>query len=196
MIRCRYKGYSARKKFGDEPTLACGPESDKDSVWCADRYGQSFTYLPDGRVIEIAGEHEDSYDPDFYIYNDVFVHEPGGRTRIFIYPKAVFPPTDFHSATLVGKWIYIVGSFGYQDDRVGQCISVYRLNTEDYHIELVETQGSPKFQLYEHDAKQEENFLVLTGGIAFAGTGQNEQTTPNTQTIKLDLQTLTWSVKS
>jgi hypothetical protein len=36
----------------------------------------SLTLLPDGRAIQIGGEHEDYYDPDFCIYNDVFVHEP------------------------------------------------------------------------------------------------------------------------
>jgi hypothetical protein len=29
--------------------------------------------LPDGRLIRIGGEHEDYYDPDFQIYNDVVV---------------------------------------------------------------------------------------------------------------------------
>jgi hypothetical protein len=42
-------------------------------LWCFDRFGMSVTELPDGRVILIAGEHEDFYDPDFFIYNDVVV---------------------------------------------------------------------------------------------------------------------------
>jgi hypothetical protein len=29
------------------------------AVWCAQRFGQSLSFLPDGRVIQIAGEHED-----------------------------------------------------------------------------------------------------------------------------------------
>ena len=39
--------------------------------WSWQRFGRTSTALPDGRVIHIAGEHEDSYDPDFCIYNDV-----------------------------------------------------------------------------------------------------------------------------
>ena len=41
--------------------------------WSWQRFGRTSTALPDGRVIHIAGEHEDFYDPDFCIYNDVMV---------------------------------------------------------------------------------------------------------------------------
>jgi hypothetical protein len=36
-------------------------------AWCAARFRQSRTTLADGRVIRIAGEHEDYYDADFFI---------------------------------------------------------------------------------------------------------------------------------
>ncbi|KAF8978121.1 hypothetical protein BGZ46_006822 [Entomortierella lignicola] len=42
-------------------------------VWCFDRFGATLTELPDGRHVYIGGEHEDYYDPDFCIYNDVVV---------------------------------------------------------------------------------------------------------------------------
>ena len=63
--------------------------------WCADRFGQSLTLLPDGRAVQVGGEHEDHYDPDFCIYNDVFVHGPDGDLAIYGYPADVFPPSDF-----------------------------------------------------------------------------------------------------
>ena len=194
MIHSRSNGYRARMKFSDEPTFACGPT--EDPVWCADRFGQTFTYLPDGRVIEIAGEHEDSYDPDFRIYNDVFVHELDGNTRIFLYPRDVFPPTDFHSATLVEPWIYIIGSLGYQEDRPEDSIAVYRLNTVDFHIEHVETQNPPNFQLYDHDARLTGSELVLTGGRHFSRKDTEFTPQVNTHTITLNLDTLTWHVDS
>src|SRR5262249_36012233 len=64
-------------------------------IWCAQRFGQSLTFLSDGRIVQIAGEHEDGYDPDFCIYNDVFVHAGVGSVVIYGYPESVFPPTDF-----------------------------------------------------------------------------------------------------
>ena len=76
------------------------------------RFGQTLTRLPDGTVVEIGGEHEDSYDRDFCIYNDVFVHGSDGSIAILGYPEATFPPTDFHTATYIGNWIYIIGGHG------------------------------------------------------------------------------------
>jgi hypothetical protein len=71
--------------------------------WSWERFGRTSTPLPDGRIIHIAGEHEDHYDADFCIYNDVVVEYPGGRREFYLYPKDVFPPTDFHTAD---PWIY------------------------------------------------------------------------------------------
>ena len=85
--------------------------------WSWQRYGRTSTALPDGRVIHIAGDHEDFYDPDFCIYNDVVVQYAGGRREFFLYPKDAFPPTDFHTATLVGSKIVLIGSLSYGDLR-------------------------------------------------------------------------------
>jgi hypothetical protein len=49
-----------------------------------------------GSVVEIGGEHEDWYDPDFSIYNDVFVYDGRGKIQIYSYPEKEFPPADFH----------------------------------------------------------------------------------------------------
>lgn len=105
MLRCGWSAASARMLFDGVE----GRREERDPVWCYRRFGKSITRLPDGRTLEIGGEHEDFYDPDFCIYNDVFVHEGKGGFEIFGYPEEVFPPTDFHSASLVGSWIYIIG---------------------------------------------------------------------------------------
>ncbi len=39
----------------------------RSAGWTNQRFGQTTTVLPDGRTLAIAGEHEDSYDPDFWI---------------------------------------------------------------------------------------------------------------------------------
>ncbi|MDB5347068.1 MAG: ankyrin repeat protein [Schlesneria sp.] len=72
MVRAGVNAYQARKKFDDTDLLT-------RPVWCFDRYGMSFTELPDGRFVQIGGEHEDYYDPDFCIYNEVVVHERSVR---------------------------------------------------------------------------------------------------------------------
>ncbi|KAF7982859.1 hypothetical protein HWV62_25078 [Athelia sp. TMB] len=72
--------YSARKQYigpGKEFEELDGPDPNPSPVWCFHvRFGKTATRLPDGRIVYIAGEHEDWYDPDFCIYNDVIVVEP------------------------------------------------------------------------------------------------------------------------
>ncbi len=106
MIRCGLDAWSAAQRYGTETGRGDEPG------WCAQRFGQSISFLPDGRIVQVGGEHEDYYDPDFCIYNDVFVHHPDGRIEILGYPEDVFPPTDFHSATLVGERLVLIGSLG------------------------------------------------------------------------------------
>ncbi len=51
-----------------------------------ERFGQSKTITLDGRTIHIGGEHEDHYDPDFFIYNGV---NPGGFIMIHGQKKSI-----------------------------------------------------------------------------------------------------------
>ena len=139
MIRAGVNAYSARDHFKDDSTFSCSL-GERQPVFCADRFGQSTTILPDGRIILIAGEHEDGYDPDFCIYNDVMVFEPDASFRLYAYPKSVFPPTDFHTATLVGDQIFIIGNLGYPSQRVEE-ITVYALHVPTLQISRITTSG-------------------------------------------------------
>ena len=121
-----------------------GPSSfDVGPCWSFDRFGQTETHLPDARIICIGGEHEDSYDPDFYIYNDVVILTPEGKTTILCYPESDFPPTDFHTATLVDDEIILIGSLGYPDQRHPTQTQVLRLNTNDWSITRQLTVNNP-----------------------------------------------------
>ncbi|MBL9149817.1 MAG: ankyrin repeat domain-containing protein [Phycisphaerae bacterium] len=124
MIRAGVEAYLGRRQFDcDWPGMWPGPCFDGEGSdecathqpdWCARRNGQSLTLVPDGRVLQIGGECEDGYHPDFCIYADVFVHHPNGAIEMYEYPRSAFQPTDFHTATLVedddGLAIYVIGS--------------------------------------------------------------------------------------
>ncbi len=163
-------------------------------VWCADRFGQSLTLLPDGRMVEIGGEHEDWYDPDFCIYNDVIVHDGKGGIRIFAYPEAEFPPTDFHTATLVGRYIYIIGSLGYPDARRYGETPLFRLHLDDFHVEAVKTTGENPGWISRHHASLEDGtrIHVKGGNLSVLQKGE-EQQIPSRQDFILDLTRLNWS---
>jgi hypothetical protein len=147
LVRTGWSGYRANETFA-------GPSSfDSVPVWCFERYGKSETALPDGRVVHIGGEHEDYYDPDFFIYNDVTVIGPDGSIEIRGYPREVFPPTDFHSATLVGNAIVIIGCLGYHEQRVAGETPVFRLDLDTFEITRVGARGEAPGWIQRHAAK-------------------------------------------
>jgi hypothetical protein len=180
MVGSRWSASEARIEFN---------ESDFDSpIWSFDRFGQSLTELPDGRIIEIGGEHEDSYDPDFCIYNDVVVHDGQGNFQIFGYPQAVFPPTDFHTATLVGDYIYIIGRLGYYQSRTYHQTPVYRLDCRSYQIEPVVTTNSPGW-IYKHRAEYLESGVIVVCGGSIEDAKESKE---NSIKYRLDLKSLVW----
>ena len=157
MVNSGQSGYHARAHFD-------GSRLDGEAVWCFDRFGKSFTVLTDGRVIEIAGEHEDYYDPDFCIYNDVIVHHGDGRFDIYGYPRDVFPPTDFHTATLVGDRIIVIGRLGYHGERLFGTTPVFALDLATYRIEELPSQGELPGWIFRHSAQSLPEGIIIKGG--------------------------------
>lgn len=195
MIRAGINAYQARSHFKDSWNGGCFTGSKRgEAVWCNERFGQSFTALPDGRCVFIGGEHEDSYDPDFFIYNDVFVVERNGDIRIFVYPYSVFPPTDFHSATLVGNDIYIIGCLGYWPERKHRPFPVYKLSTSDFRIEHVPTHGDMPASIYDHVARLvDDKTIEVSEGKIQVLKGDSENMVPNDKIYRLDISTLQWT---
>lgn len=183
-IRTRNSAYIANEQFN-------GPESHQaGACWCFDRMGQALVTLADGREVFIAGEHEDHYDPDFYIYNDVAVVETDGEITIWGYPEEDFPPTDFHSATVVGDDIVLIGNLGYPDDRKPGTTQVLRLNTNAWKIERVTTTGESPGWIHKQLATLSDDgqAIRITGGIVDRGN-----LLENIEDYQLDLSTLVWT---
>lgn len=188
MVRCGWGGYKAACYF-DETFDREKP------VWSHERFGMSLTPLPDGRFIQIAGEHEDSYDSDFCIYNDVTVHDGKGGFEILGYPEEVFPPTDFHSATLVGAWIYIIGNLGYShtQEAHGLMMPVYRLHVETFRMERVVTRGASPGWIFNHEAILQRGRIHLSGGDVLTRDADGKaHIHGNPTAYALDLGTMAW----
>ena len=186
MVASGNGAFHAREHFEPDGTL-------DEAVWSFARFGTSITELPDGRIIEIAGEHEDFYDQDFCIYNDVIVHRGDGTFDIYGYPKSVFPPTDFHTATLAGNFIYIIGRGGYAGERQYGTTPVYRLNIDTLAIESVETAGASPGWISGHQAKLVGNGIEVVGGKVSSRVGDQELYEDNSNAYVLDLETGIWS---
>ena len=201
-IREGWGGYALRKHFEAKGGVT-GPkgaicrdyvhssyrDTEPGPFWSWERFGQTSTQLPDGRIIHIAGEHEDYYDPDFCIYNDVVVEYPDGRLEIYLYPKDIFPPTDFHTATLFGDHIILIGSVGYTDmRRVGET-QVLKLNTRTLSIEPVITNGEGPGWISRHRAELlDDTHLLILGGKLETEKGYVR----NGELFLLDLATMRW----
>jgi len=160
-IRTGRSGFGARQVFGGKSGTRDAPDG---PVWSFQRFGRSITRLPDGRLVLIAGEHEDHYDDDFCIYNDVAVLDGRGEVALFLYPRDIFPPTDFHSATLIGGEIWLIGCLGYRDRRIAGETQVLCLSLGDFSVTQIATSGQAPGWIQRHDAVQVGEDILVSGG--------------------------------
>jgi hypothetical protein len=186
ILRSTYGPWRVRDLFDAPPSRTAGP------IWTFDRMGQTRTELPDGRLVCIGGEHEDSYDPDFNTYNDVVVFESTGEIEIYGYPKDVFPPTDFHTATLAGDRIVIIGCLGYPADRRPGYTPVHALNLGDYRVAPVASSGESPGWIWNHAAELTDGTITVRGGEVVEDRGGKEHFRHNFEDYTLDLATGVW----
>ena len=172
MFRGRIDPYHAGEHFkGRVAKLRRKIEFPNEPRWAGCRLGRSCTKLSDGREVWIAGEHEDYYDPDFFIYNDVIIRHPGDRIQILGYPDTAFRPTDFHTATSTQdeSAIIVVGNLGYPDDRKIGLTQVYHLDTGSFEIREINAVGDHPGWISKHQATLSEDgeSIFVRGGKIF-----------------------------
>lgn len=172
-------------QYAELKSLGYTPDRGKP-VWSFARYGRTATALPDGRLVLVAGEHEDHYDADFCIYADVTVLGTDGTLEHFIYPEDVFPPTDSHSATLLGNQIWLIGCLGYPEQRKDNQTQVLCLNVEDFSISEVPTVGETPGWIHGHRAILTDEGIVIMGGKIEPDYRDNEAI------FLLNTETLSW----
>jgi hypothetical protein len=186
-LKSGYGPWRARDLFNVTSSCEGGP------IWTFDRMGQTHTELSDGRVVCVGGEHEDFYDPDFCIYNDVVVFGPADQIEIYGYPKEVFPPTDFHTATLVGDLIILVGGLGYPDDRRPGHTPVYALDLSGYRISALETSGDMPGWVSEHEAEFDPaGVITIRGGEVIEEAEGGQRFRRNVEEYALDIRSGDW----
>ena len=187
LIETRLNAYQANKLLDGPSPFDAGPS------WCFDRLGQSRTDLPDGTTVFIGGEHEDDYDPDFCIYNDVTILGPDTPPRILGYPREVFPPTDFHSATLAGNRIIVIGALALEENqRIGET-QVFELDCEDWSMHRVASTGDCPGWIHKHQAALTDDgrAIIVRDGMVERGPGRS--CTENIDEWRLDLETMQWT---
>jgi hypothetical protein len=186
LIESRVSAYQANELFSGDSATTAGPG------WCFDRFGQSATQLPDGRTVHVAGEHEDYYDPDFFIYNDVVVCLPTGELEIFGYTADTFPPTDFHSATLLDNQIVIVGNLGYPGDRQAGTTQVLTLDLENWRTSIIRPDGVGPGWIHRHQARLAKNGSAITVSGGQVDQGDHETLVENIDDWQLTIGDWRW----
>lgn len=186
--RTTFSPSDARRRLANVYICDDGP------IWTFARMGATRTTLPDGRTICIGGEYDDFYDPDFNIYNDVIVLTPSGDVEIYGYPRDVFPPTDFHTATLIDdRLIIIVGGLRYSKDRLPAFTSVYALDTNYNYIYPIKTSGDAPSWLHHHEAElRSSDELFVRGGEVLRIVGSEKHFVQNCEDYLLNLSTGVW----
>lgn len=177
--------WMANQHFDGPSSMEVGP------AWCGQRFGQSRTALADGRAVSIGGEHEDYYDPDFFIYNDVIVESPDGALEVFGYPWEALGPTDFHSATLHGDHIVLVGCLDHPWRRAPGLTRVAAVDTRTWAAETWVTRDGPGW-IYQHRATLDDDGegLRVEGGFVETGDGPRLE---QHDVWRLDLAAKTWT---
>ena len=160
LIQTRLSAYQANTLLNGPPSTQAGP------CWCFDRFGQSRTELPDGRVALIGGEHEDYYDADFYIYNDLVLTSDSALPEIYGYPLDAFPATDFHSATLIDNAVLLIGNLGYPEHRQAGVTQVLCVDLPTLRISKFESTGDNPGWIHDHTATlaDDGSAILLHGG--------------------------------
>lgn len=168
-----------------------GPSSFRSQpAWSAERFGQSATKLSDGRTILVAGEHEDYYDPDFFIYNDVIIIGGDGGIEILGYPESVFPPTDFHSATEVGGKLVLIGNLGYREQRDPKKTPILVLDLATWEIREQASSGENPGWIHRHEVMADGGSITVRGGEIW--TGDEIGLEDNFDDWRLNLDAWTW----
>lgn len=196
MVRQGHGPYGARESLGLESDYqSCSYEKNPD--WCFVRMGMPTVSMPDGREISVAGEHEDYYDPDFCIYNDVIVRQ-GNNITIYGYPRDLFPPTDFHTATLIGSEIWLIGSLGYAKERSHGATQVFALDTQTYQVRRVLTSGESPGWINGHSASLLDDGVTIEvcRGEILRMEDEAEKGRRNFDTFHLQTRTGVWKKMS
>jgi hypothetical protein len=157
--------------------------------------GKARRRFPTVAPIFIGGEHEDYYDPDFFIYNDVFVKDVAGNLEIYGYPRELFPPTDFHSATLAGSRILVIGALGYAGERHHGTTQILSLDVTTLAMTRLESKGDAPGWIFEHTATlaDDARSIVVRDGKRAVIVAGEEHHRDNIDDWSLDLASLVWT---
>ncbi|KAK4234102.1 hypothetical protein C8A03DRAFT_38144 [Achaetomium macrosporum] len=181
--------WDSRKKLGF-PVRSQNNAWVREPVFCFQRFGSTETRLPDGRIVYVAGEHEDGYDPDFYIYNDVVVVHGRGRVAEQADSDAdsvYYPDSDMEQDPDYAEHVREMRAYRKRE-KLQNAASATGASPEDIEIYGYPTDVFPPTDFhtstYIKDESSGREHIYIIGGL---GGGDSPHRTA-TLTHRLDLQ--------
>ncbi|MDB6110757.1 MAG: hypothetical protein JWR69_2507, partial [Pedosphaera sp.] len=109
------------------------------------------------------------------------------------YPRDVFPPTDFHSATQVGDHIIVLGNLGYPEDRKLGTTQILTLDLATFAIASVQASGASPGWIHGHavELSADRRSILLRGGKLERG-GEDKSLVENIDDWRLHLADWHW----
>jgi hypothetical protein len=152
-------------------------------IWTNDRELETCTTSSDGTIVQIGGEHEDFYDPDLMVYNQVIVfhRDVAGKLDIYGYPEAVFPKIDVHTATLVAGLNAIVVIADMSAPQVNRDIAanggapVYLLHLGRWKMEKRVTSGEGSGVIWKHVAELRDGVVRVSAAQSKYASDQTKR---------------------
>lgn len=113
--------------------------------------------------------------------------------EIYGYPAEVFPPTDFHTATLIQDRLCIIGSLGYQNARRPAETPIYAVDLSGYVISKVQASGEAPGWIHEHAAELEsDGVITIRGGKLLREQNGKQVLRRNFDAYSLDVGSGRW----
>jgi len=202
MVKAGVDPRFVREQYDFPPDFSIIDEvRDETAIWSFSRHGHSTTHYRNKFRIHIGGVYWDIAAPDFLIYNDVIVQDWTGRVWIYFYPSDVFPPTGYHTATLldeefgpldsVTNGIITVGGSGYSNDRSFWETPVHHLDLNEMGIRTIDTTGDAPGWILDHSTTLVDKTKLLVTGGKILDEHDNFNSNPNR--FELDLWTRKWT---
>ena len=104
-----------------------------------------------------------------------------------------FPPTDDHTASLVGDHLFIIGRQGYPKVRRYGTTPVFALDLSNYRVSEIQTQGEVPGWIYKHQAEVDaQGVITIRGGKVIRRRNGREQGFLNVEEYALNPSSGSW----
>ncbi|KAL8822903.1 MAG: hypothetical protein Q9191_006374 [Dirinaria sp. TL-2023a] len=165
----RMEGASeVRETLSHDPFFQNIVSEHRGPQWCFDRYGMTFTRIPDGRLICIGGAHGGVDNPDHCVYNDVTVISAPPPNHLVKTKEELCDPSDWSPPNDEEETVFV------ESKRTSlltpRCMAIYGYPTSVLPPVSFHTAS------YLVDPATGKECIFIIGGVGYTGSASHNQT--------------------